>query len=52
MDKKAAIKEAFEWIYCVIIAVALALVIRYYDKTDYELITLTRFMRREFGKEN
>ena len=28
------------------------LVIRYYDKTDYELITLSRFMRREFGKEN
>lgn len=33
MDKKAAIKEALEWIYCVIIAVALALIIRYYVGT-------------------
>jgi hypothetical protein len=28
------------------------LVIRYIDKYDWELTTLTRFTRRELGKEN
>ena len=27
------------------------LIIRYFDDQDWELITLSRFMRREFGKE-
>lgn len=29
-EKKALIKEIFEWIYCIIIAVVLALLVRYY----------------------
>lgn len=33
IDKKAVIKEVLEWIYCIIIAVALALLIRYFIGT-------------------
>lgn len=29
-EKKAVVKEIFEWIYCIIIAVVLALLVRYY----------------------
>lgn len=29
-EKKAKLKDIFEWIYCIIIAVALALLVRYY----------------------
>ena len=32
-EQKAKIKDIFEWIYCIIIAVALALLIRYYVGT-------------------
>lgn len=32
-DKKQLIKEIFEWIYCIIIAVVLALLVRYYIGT-------------------
>lgn len=30
MENKSVIKEALEWIYCIVIAVALALLVRYY----------------------
>lgn len=33
IDKKAVIKEVLEWVYCIIIAVALALFIRYFIGT-------------------
>ena len=33
MDKKAVIKEVFEWFYCIVIAIALALLIRYFVGT-------------------
>lgn len=33
VDKKAVIKEVLEWTYCIVIAVALALFIRYYIGT-------------------
>ena len=33
VDKKAAIKEVLEWTYCIVIAVALALLIRYFIGT-------------------
>ena len=32
-DKKAVAKDIFEWIYCIIIAVVLALIVRYYIGT-------------------
>lgn len=32
-EKKAALKDIFEWIYCIIIAVILALLVRYYVGT-------------------
>ena len=32
-EKKAKIKDIFEWVYCIIIAVALALLVRYYVGT-------------------
>ena len=31
--KKAILKEIFEWIYCIIIAVVLALLVKYYVGT-------------------
>lgn len=37
MDKKAVIKEVLEWIYCIIIAIALALLIRYFIGTPTEV---------------
>ena len=33
IDKKAVAKEIFEWCYCIVIAVALALLIRYFVGT-------------------
>ena len=32
-EKKAILKEIFEWIYCIIIAVVLALLVKYYVGT-------------------
>lgn len=37
MDKKAVIKEVLEWIYCIVIAVVLALLIRYFVGTPTEV---------------
>ena len=33
MDKKAVLKEVFEWFYCIVIAITLALLIRYFVGT-------------------
>ena len=32
-DKKAVVKEVLEWVYCIIIAIVLALIIRYFVGT-------------------
>jgi len=37
IDKKAVAKEIFEWFYCIVIAIALALLIRYFVGTPTEV---------------
>lgn len=50
MDKKAVIKEVLEWIYCIVIAVALALLIRYFIGTPTEVRQKSMFPTLKQGE--
>ncbi len=50
MDKKAVIKDVLEWIYCIVIAVALALLIRYFIGTPTEVRQKSMFPTLKQGQ--
>lgn len=50
IDKKAVIKEVLEWVYCIVIAIALALLIRYFVGTPTEVRQKSMFPTLKQGQ--
>lgn len=50
IDKKAVIKEVLEWFYCIVIAIALALLIRYFVGTPTEVRQKSMFPTLKQGQ--
>lgn len=50
IDKKAVVKEVFEWFYCIVIAIALALLIRFFVGTPTEVRQSSMFPTLKQGQ--